>query len=170
MTDDIKISFEIQIFDVHGYDLTAVQCRLDHAAGQYCYPKSGYSRIDQGAGAHGFPGGDDMDPGMRDDMVKDISGSASFFAEQEALLFELVAGYGLSLFPAFVRGTQNAQLILHICLRDDPWIAGDTFDQGEIQGVCQDFMLQTVRLLDDDSYIDTGADLRVCFYISRQEL
>ena len=111
-----------------------------------------------------------MDPGMRDDMVKDISGSASFFAEQEALLFELVAGYGLSLFPAFVRGTQNAQLILHICLRDDPRIAGDAFDQGEIQGVCQDFMLQTVRLLDDDSYIYTGADLRVCFYISRQKL
>ena len=91
MPYDIKIPFEIQTFDVHGYDLTAVQGRLDHAAGQYCDPQSGDRRIDQSAGTHGFPCRDDVDSGLSGDMVKDISGAASFFAEQEALFFEFVA-------------------------------------------------------------------------------
>ena len=91
MMDDIKAASEIQTFDVHGYDLTAVQCRLDHSAGQDRNSQSGYRCIDQGAGTHGFPCRDDVDSGLSGDMVKDISGAASFFAEQEALFFEFVA-------------------------------------------------------------------------------
>ena len=170
MPYDIKIPFEIQTFDVHGYDLTAVQGRLDHAAGQYCNPQSGDRRIDQGAGTHGFPGGGDMNSCLGSDTVKDISGSASFFTEQEALLLEFLTGYGLSLLPALVCGAQNGKLILHVCFRNDPGIARNAFDQGKIQGICQDFMLQGIRLFHNNPHVYSGADLRVGLYISGHEL